>query len=83
MPVGVRFSASDQTGPGAHPASYTMGTGSLSREQSGRGMALTTHPPSSTDVKQSIRKVNVQDLQILVSSILNATVRILTYSTLN
>ena len=31
MPVGARFSAPAQTGPGAHPASYTMGTGSLSR----------------------------------------------------
>jgi hypothetical protein len=28
---GERFSASVQTGPAAHPASYTMGTGSLSR----------------------------------------------------
>jgi len=27
---GARFSASIQTGPGSHPASYTMGTGSLS-----------------------------------------------------
>jgi hypothetical protein len=27
----ARFSAAVQTGPGAHPASYTMGTGSLSR----------------------------------------------------
>ena len=26
---GARFSALDQTGPGAHPDSYTMGTGSL------------------------------------------------------
>jgi hypothetical protein len=29
IPVGTRFSASVQTGSGAHPASYTMGTGSL------------------------------------------------------
>ena len=29
IPVGARFSAPVQTGPGAHPASYTMGTGSL------------------------------------------------------
>ena len=29
--VGARFSAPVQTGPGAHPASYTMGNGSLSR----------------------------------------------------
>jgi hypothetical protein len=27
--VGARFSASVQTLPGAHPASYTMGTGTL------------------------------------------------------
>ena len=29
IPVGARFSAPVQTGPGAHPASCTMGTGSL------------------------------------------------------
>jgi hypothetical protein len=28
---GTKFSAAVQTGPGAHPASYTMGTGSLFR----------------------------------------------------
>jgi hypothetical protein len=28
---GARFFAAVQTGPGAHPASYTMGTGSLFR----------------------------------------------------
>jgi len=26
-PFGTRFSESVRTGPGAHPASYTMGTG--------------------------------------------------------
>src|SRR5215471_1360235 len=31
IPVGARFSAPVQTGPGAHPASYTLGTRSLSR----------------------------------------------------
>jgi hypothetical protein len=31
IPVGGRFSAPVQTGTGAHPASYTMGTGSLSQ----------------------------------------------------
>ena len=36
----ARFSAPVQTGPGAHPASYTMGT----RGYSGRGVAFTTHP---------------------------------------
>jgi hypothetical protein len=29
MPVGARFSAPIQTGPEAHPASCTMGTGSF------------------------------------------------------
>ena len=43
MPVKLRFSAPVQTDPGTHPASYTMGTGSLSRGQSGRVVALTTH----------------------------------------
>jgi hypothetical protein len=41
--VGERHSATVQTGPGAHPASYTMGTGSLPRTKwPGRGV---DHPP--------------------------------------
>ena len=40
---GARLSAPVQTCPGAYPASYAMGTGSLSRGQSGRGGTLTTH----------------------------------------
>jgi hypothetical protein len=31
IPVGARFFAAVQNGPGVHPVSYTMGTGSLSR----------------------------------------------------
>jgi hypothetical protein len=31
IPVGVIFFAAVQTGPGAYPASCTMGTGTLSR----------------------------------------------------
>jgi hypothetical protein len=42
-PVAVRFSARVQTGPGAHPASYTMGTGSFPGvKRPGRGV---DHPP--------------------------------------
>ena len=41
---GARFSAPLQTGPGAHPASYTMGTGSFPGVRSGRGVTLTPHP---------------------------------------
>jgi hypothetical protein len=43
-PVGVRFSALVQTSPGAHPASCTMGTGSLPGINSGRDVTLTPHP---------------------------------------
>jgi len=39
---GPRFSALVQTGPGAHPASHTMGTRSFPGV-SGQGMALTTN----------------------------------------
>jgi hypothetical protein len=40
---GGKFSAPVQTGPGAHPASYTMGTGSfLGVKQPERGV---DHPP--------------------------------------
>ena len=44
IPVRARFSLPVQTGPGAHPASYTMGTGSFPRVKSGRGVTLTPHP---------------------------------------
>jgi len=40
----VRFFAPVQTGPGAHPASCTMGTGSFPGAESGRGVTLTPHP---------------------------------------
>jgi hypothetical protein len=48
---GARFTAPVQTGPGAHPASYTMGTGSfLGVKWMRHGV---DHPtPSSVDVKQ-------------------------------
>ena len=53
IPVGERFSASSQTGPGAHPASYTMGTGSFPGvKRPGRD---DDHPPtSSTEVKERV-----------------------------
>ena len=40
----ARFSAPVHTGPGAHPASCTMGTGSFSGVNSGRGVTMTPHP---------------------------------------
>jgi len=45
------FSAPVQTGPGAHPASYTMGTGSFPGvKRLGRG--ADHPPPSSAEVKE-------------------------------
>ena len=44
IPVGARFSAPVQTGPGAYPASCTVGTGSFPGVKSGRGVTLTPHP---------------------------------------
>ena len=41
---GARFSACVQTGPGAHPASWTMGTVSFPGVKSGRGVTLIPHP---------------------------------------
>ena len=41
---GARLSALVQTGPGAHPASCTMGTGSFPGVKSGRGVTLTAYP---------------------------------------
>ena len=48
IPVGARFSAHVQTGPGAHPASYSMSTGSFPGVKR-PGVALTTHPLSSAE----------------------------------
>jgi hypothetical protein len=48
-----RFSVPVQTGPGAHPASYTVGTGSfLGVKRPGRGV---DHPlTSSAEVKERV-----------------------------
>ena len=43
IPVEARFSAPVQTGPGAHPASCTMGTRSFPGVKSGRDVTLTPH----------------------------------------
>ena len=50
---GARFSAPVQTGPGAQPASYAMGTGSfLGVKRSGRG--VNHPPPSSAEIKERV-----------------------------
>jgi hypothetical protein len=44
IPVGTRLSAPVQTGPGVHPASCTMGTGSFPGVKSSRDVTLIFHP---------------------------------------
>ena len=53
IPVGARFSALVQTGPGAHPTSCIMSTGSLPGVKSCRGRKLTPHPLLMTWSKKS------------------------------
>ena len=49
----ARFFASVKTGPGAHPASCTMGTGSFPGvKRPGRGVVLTTHPQVAPRLKK-------------------------------
>jgi hypothetical protein len=48
-----RFSAPIQTGPRAHPASYTVGTEYLSRgSNKGRGVAFPTHSHLAPNLKK-------------------------------
>jgi hypothetical protein len=49
--VGARFAALVQTGPWAHPASYTVGTGFFSPGVKPPGRGVNHQPPSSADVK--------------------------------
>ena len=50
---GVRFAAPVQTGPGAHPDSYTIGTRSHPQvKQPGRG--IDHPPPSRAEVKERV-----------------------------
>jgi len=44
IPVEARFSAPVQTGPGTHPASCTMDTGSLPGVMCDRGVTVAPHP---------------------------------------
>jgi len=53
MPVWARFSATVQTGPGAHPASYTVGTGCFPGvKRPGRGVDYPSL--SSAEVKERV-----------------------------
>jgi hypothetical protein len=51
IPMGQEFFAHVQTGPGAHPASCTVGTGSFPGVK-GPGRGADYPPPPSTEVKK-------------------------------
>jgi hypothetical protein len=52
--VRARFSFPVQTGPGANPAFYTMGTGSVSQEVKRPGREVDHPPSSSARVKERV-----------------------------
>ena len=53
IPVGARYCAPIQTGPEAHPAFYTKGTGSVPGvKRPGRGVVHT--PTSNAEVKERV-----------------------------
>jgi len=54
IPVGTRLSARGLTGPGAHPASYTLGTGH-SRGVKPPVRGINHPPPSSAEVKERVQ----------------------------
>jgi hypothetical protein len=64
---GARFSAPVQTGPGAHPASCTMGTGSFPGVESGRGVTLTPHPLLVPRSKKRNRAITLLSLRAFVA----------------
>jgi hypothetical protein len=51
---GARFFAPIQTDPGAHLASYTMGSGSVSPGIKQLGRGIDHPPPSSVEVKERV-----------------------------
>ena len=54
IPAGARFSAPVQTGPGAHPTSYTMVTGSFPGVK-GSGRGVDHAALSSAEVKERVK----------------------------
>jgi hypothetical protein len=63
----ARFSAPVYTGPGTHPASRTMSTGSFSGIESGRDVALTPHPFLVPWSKEQSRAIPLLSLRAFVA----------------
>jgi hypothetical protein len=53
IPVGARFFAHVQTGPEAHPASYTIGN-DLSRGVKRPDRGVDNPPPSSAEIRETV-----------------------------
>jgi len=62
MPVGERFFAPVQNGPGAHTASCIMNNGSLFQRKSGRGVTLTNHAHLAPNLKKDLRYTSTPPL---------------------
>jgi hypothetical protein len=65
--MGAIFSAPIQTGPGAHPASCTVGTGSFRGVESGQGVKLTPHPLLVPRPKERSRAIPLLSLRAFVA----------------
>jgi hypothetical protein len=66
IPMGARYSATVHTGPGSHPASYTMGTACyLGLKRAGRGVYHP--PPSRVEVKKKSRAISLTHPKALVA----------------
>jgi hypothetical protein len=65
-PVEERISAPIQTYPGAHPASYTMGTGSFPGVKR-PGTGVDHSPPSSAEVKEKVELYFYSPLWVFVA----------------
>jgi hypothetical protein len=63
--VGARFSAPVQTGPGAHPASRTLGTGSFPGVEN--SVMLTPHPLLVPRSKQQSSAIPLLSLRAFVA----------------
>jgi hypothetical protein len=63
----ARFDATTQTDRGAHPTSYTLGTGSLAGGAQWPGCGADHPPPSSAKVKERVGTIHILPLQAFVA----------------
>ena len=75
---GARFSASVQAGPGVHPASYKMGTGSFPGLKRPR-VALNTHPHLVPRLKKEYSYTSTPLWAFVASSRVNFTFTLTVY----